>query len=156
MIELNIAIGILLICLVVSTIAMVVAVIHYIKQKPDKSADNSGQPIQPPPPSLPKLDTSMIPENIAIDENLLPYKKDRTHGWGKRFNTYIIPRGQYYHRYRCANIKGKKRTCIHKYTAINNYKPCTKCKPPKNIDSWYKEFLKVNNLDNEQISLFDD
>ena len=89
-------------------------------------------------------DTSMIPEGILIDENMLPYIENRKYGWGKQFNAFITEHSDCYHKSRCPVIRNKKRKVIHLYTAIEHYRPCSYCHPHEYVDDWYKEFLKKN------------
>lgn len=78
-----------------------------------------------------------IPSRYAIDENNLPYVKNRVYGWGKEFNVFITKKGKYFHRSKCSKIKGKNKILLHRYTAVKSYEPCPYCKPKSNIDKWY-------------------
>jgi hypothetical protein len=89
-------------------------------------------------------DLSMIPSDISIDENLLPYVINRQYGYGKRFNAFITPNSNCYHLSRCSALKNKKKTVLHRYIAMNKYKPCSICTPKYLIEDWYIDFLKKN------------
>ena len=82
-------------------------------------------------------DTSMIPENVGIDENYLPYIKNKIYGYGKRFNAFCTKNGEHYHNSRCPRYKhSKNKKIIHRYEARkNNLTPCSICKPRNYIDS---------------------
>lgn len=90
------------------------------------------------------LDISMIPKKVSLDNDMLPYIKNKKYAWGKRFNAFITSDDIYYHKSTCTNLSGKKKEVIHRYLAIQKYTPCPMCNPNNTIDSWYIEFLKKN------------
>ena len=90
------------------------------------------------------LDTAMIPNSVVIDENYLPNLKNKKYFFGKRFNAFICHNDTYYHKSKCPKLNNKKKTVIHRYIALQNYKPCPICSPVDYIDSWYIDFLKKN------------
>lgn len=96
-------------------------------------------------------DESMLPDNVKIGSNLLPYVKNRIYGYGKRFNAFYTGNSNCYHTSRCHRFRNSKRKKImHRYEAINrNLTPCSICHPKSYIDSWYNEFLKVNSVDGD-------
>lgn len=90
------------------------------------------------------LVTTMIPNSVIIDKNYLPNLKNKKYGYGKRFNAFVCDDSVYYHKSKCPKLKNKKKTVIHRYVALQNYKPCPVCSPIDYIDPWYMEFLKKN------------
>lgn len=91
------------------------------------------------------LDISMIPQTVELDKDtLLPQTLNRQYGYGKRFNVFITENCSYYHKSKCAKIKGQKKQCIHRYIALYKIKPCSDCIPLNYIDEWYIEFLEKN------------
>lgn len=100
-------------------------------------------PLDPEPDE--KINNVEIPENILFDKNGLPYKVDKKYrkGWGKQFNAFVTPHGEYYHKSKCRCCKTHNYQCIHVYTALSKgYKPCKICKPKPAIDDWYIDYLK--------------
>jgi hypothetical protein len=79
---------------------------------------------------------------VGIDEHCFPYVIDRKNGYGRRFNAYITPNGNCYHRSRCKKLHDKK-AVIHIYGAIadTRLKPCKLCNPRTTIDEWYLELF---------------
>lgn len=100
------------------------------------------------------LDISMIPSSVDLDENLLPYAVNREgNGYGRRFNAFIFDGDlTHYHKSKCTIIKGNKKTLLHRYVAIQNYKSCEKCSPKDNIDDWYIKFLEKNFVTDNEIN----
>lgn len=83
-----------------------------------------------------------IPDNVSIGKDGLPYIKTREFGYGKRFNAFITKNSDCYHRSKCPTIRFRKKTVMHRYTAMKIYKPCARCKPIDYIDNWYQVYLK--------------
>lgn len=91
------------------------------------------------------LDISMIPKTVELDKDtLLPQSLKREYGYGRRFNAFITDDCSYYHRSKCAKIKGQKKQCIHRYLALHKINSCPDCTPNNYIDEWYIEFLEKN------------
>lgn len=80
-----------------------------------------------------------LPEGYAIDENGLPYKTNRKYGWGREFNAFITTDGKCYHRSKCDVFIGKKKILIHRYNAMEKYKPCELCHPRTDIARWWQQ-----------------
>ena len=77
------------------------------------------------------------PDNVGIDENGLPYLLNRQYGWGRTYNAFVVAGGNKYHRSKCSILKHKDKKCIHRYIAMQNYEPCSICKPRTDIEMWY-------------------
>lgn len=92
------------------------------------------------------LDMSSVPNEYGIDESLLPYKKNRKYGWGRKFNVFVTPGGNHYHRSRCSCLKGSSKKLMHVYKAMEKYTPCAHCHPQSFVDTWYNYFLKDNSV----------
>lgn len=97
-----------------------------------------------------------IPEGYSIDNDGLPFKKGRIYGWGKEFNVFITANDDSYHTSKCPIIDGKRKTLLHRYTAMKHYKACQYCKPKDYIDDWYIQLSKPQNAnqDNSKELLF--
>ncbi|MBE7049337.1 MAG: hypothetical protein E7394_01020 [Ruminococcaceae bacterium] len=90
-----------------------------------------------------------IPDNVSIGMDGLPYIKTREYGYGKRFNAFITKNSDCYHRSKCSTIRFRKKTVMHRYTAMKIYKPCARCKPIDYVDNWYKIYLEQQKQPNK-------
>ena len=88
---------------------------------------------------------SLIPPNIAIDSDRLPYKINRVYGYGKQFNVFVTKNGFYFHRSKCQYIKHRDKELIHRYRALKRYSPCPYCKPVATVDDWYIKYTSLFN-----------
>lgn len=80
-----------------------------------------------------------LPEGYAVDENGLPYKANKQYGWGREFNAFVTDGGKCYHRSKCKVLEGKKKRLVHRYKAMEKYKPCELCKPRTDVADWWKQ-----------------
>lgn len=144
----------------------------------DKETDVVNVEVQPEtePPEVHKTvitNPSAIPDDVAFDNNNLPYRLSRSLkkkiNYGKDFNAYLVKGGTIYHKKSCKKLKDRKLTTKHVYECIadKNKKACPYCKPRAEIHEWYvakfpdsiyAQAAKSNNSTEEeytQLNLFD-
>lgn len=130
------------------------------KKNTEPTVTEQKEELPPPPTPVTHERQAPIPDGVGIDDDLLPYRLNRTYGYGKEYNVFVTPKSKYYHTSRCKFVKGRNKTVIHRYVARQNLPPCPNCirEKKKGVDDWYKKAFPNStwiNKDFEQLSLFD-